>query len=123
MTQALDHLAKQMMQGEMSDADCRSRGALARIAGKWSVLVLIALRGGTLRLAALRRRVNGVGERMLATSLRQLAARRLVERRTLPVLPPRVEYTPTPLGHEAADHLVQLTDRIETNVTRPDGQG
>lgn len=55
---------------------------------------------------------------MLSESLRQLARRGLVRRHSLPVVPPHVEYTLTPLGHEAAAHLVRLTDWIENNVTR-----
>lgn len=90
---------------------------LVSITGKWSVLILVALGGGTMRFAELRRRVNGVSERMLAESLRQLARHRLVERRSLPVVPPHVEYTLTQRGHEAATHLACLTDWIEDNVT------
>ncbi|USI72531.1 winged helix-turn-helix transcriptional regulator [Sphingomonas morindae] len=111
------HLARQMLRGDTFDADCRSRDVLVAITGKWSVLILVALAGGTMRFAELRRRVNGVSERMLAESLRQLAANRLVERRSFPVVPPHVEYTLTPLGYEAAEHLARLTDWIETNIT------
>ena len=93
-----------------------SRAVLVSMTGKWSVLILVALSEGTLRFAELRRRVGGVSERMLAESLRQLARYRLVERRSLPVVPPHVEYTLTPLGLEAAGHLARLTDWIEENA-------
>lgn len=105
-----------MLRGDAFDANCRSRDVLVRITGKWSVLILVALSGGTMRFAELRRRVNGVSERMLAQSLRQLARHRLVERHSRPVVPPHVEYTLTPLGHEAAEHLTRLTDWLEHNV-------
>lgn len=111
------HLALQMLRGDTFDANCRSRDVLVAITGKWSVLILVALAGGTMRFAELRRRVNGVSERMLAVSLRQLAVHRLVERRSIPVVPPHVDYTLTALGHEAAAHLADLTDWIETNIT------
>ena len=110
------HLAAQMLRGDAFDANCRSRDVLVSITGKWSVLILVALNGGTMRFAELRRRLNGVSERMLAESLRQLARHRLVERHSLPVVPPHVEYTLTPLGHEAAEHLTRLTDWIEYNI-------
>jgi DNA-binding HxlR family transcriptional regulator len=113
---ASDHLATQMLRGDTFDANCRSRDVLVSMTGKWSVLILVALGGGTMRFAELRRRVNGVSERMLAESLRQLVCYRLVERRSLPVVPPHVEYTLTSLGREAASHLGLLTDWIETNV-------
>lgn len=118
MTTIDGHLASRMRRGDAFDADCRSREVLVAITGKWSVLILVALGGGTMRFAELRRRVNGVSERMLAESLRQLARYRLVERRSFPVVPPHVEYTLTPLGHEAAGQLTHLTDWIEGNVTR-----
>jgi DNA-binding HxlR family transcriptional regulator len=105
-----------MLRGDAFDANCRSREVLVSITGKWSVLILVALSGGTMRFAELRRRVNGVSERMLSESLRQLIRHRLVSRHSLPVVPPHVEYTLTPLGHEAAVHLAQLTDWIEDNV-------
>ncbi|MEG3159364.1 helix-turn-helix domain-containing protein [Sphingomonas sp. LB2R24] len=107
-----------MLHGDAFDANCRSREVLVAITGKWSVLILVALDGGTMRFAELRRRVNGVSERMLAESLRQLVRYRLIERRSFPVVPPHVEYTLTPLGHEAAGQLAQLTDWIEGNVTQ-----
>jgi len=117
MTGSEGHLAKQMLRGDAFDANCRSRDVLVSITGKWSVLILVALSGGTMRFAELRRRVNGVSERMLAESLRQLARHQLVERHSLPVVPPHVEYTLTPLGRQAAAHLARLTDWIENNVT------
>lgn len=110
------HLAEQLLRGDAFDANCRSRDVLVGMTGKWSVLVLVALSAGTLRFAELRRRVNGVSERMLAESLRQLVRYSLVDRRSLAVVPPHVEYSLTPLGREAADHLARLTDWIENNV-------
>lgn len=121
MTEPESYLASQMLRGDAFDANCRSRDVLVSITGKWSVLILVALTGGTMRFAELRRRVNGVSERMLAESLRQLARHRLVERRSLPVIPPHVEYKLTPLGHEAAAHLGRLTDWIENNVAELTG--
>lgn len=111
-------LAAQLLRGDTCDAGCPSRAVLVSMTGKWSVLILVALGGGTLRFAELRRRVSGVSERMLAESLRQLARHGLVERRSLPVMPPHVDYRLTPLGREAADHLTRLTDWIECNVAR-----
>lgn len=110
------HLASQMLRGDAFDAGCRSREVLVAITGKWSVLILVALGDGTMRFAELRRRVNGVSDRMLAENLRQLTRYRLVERRRFPVVPPHVEYTLTPLGRQAGNHLTVMTDWIETNI-------
>ena len=111
------HLAEQLRHGDAFDPNCRARGVLVTMTGKWSVLILVALSDGTMRFAELRRRVNGVSERMLAASLRQLARHGLVERRSHPVVPPHVDYTLTPLGREAAAQLERLTDWIERNLT------
>lgn len=116
MTGHTDHLKREMLRGDAFDANCRSRDVLAAIAGKWSVLILVALDGETMRFAELRRRVNGVSERMLAESLRRLARYRLVQRRSLAVVPPHVEYSLTAAGREAAAHLARLTDWIEDNI-------
>lgn len=78
--------------------------------------MLIALRDGTMRSAELRRKVNGVSERMLAKSLQQLEAHHLLTRKSYPVVPPHVEYTLTPLGQDAAVRMAGLTDWIEGNI-------
>ena len=118
-----NHLARQLARGEMLDANCPSREVLVHMTGKWNVLLLIALRDGTMRFAELRRKVNGVSERMLAKSLQQLERHHLLIRRSYPVVPPHVEYTLTPLGREAADRIAGLTDWIEENVQALIGEG
>ncbi|WBY08020.1 helix-turn-helix domain-containing protein [Sphingomonas sp. 7/4-4] len=115
-TAKTNHLATQLARGEMLDANCPSREVLVHMTGKWNVLLLIALRDGTMRFAELRRKVNGVSERMLAKSLQQLERHHLLIRRSYPVVPPHVEYTLTPLGREAAERIAGLTDWIEENV-------
>ena len=112
-----NHLATQLARGEVFDANCRSREVLVHLTGKWNVLLLIALRERTMRFSELRRKVNGVSERMLAKSLQQLESHRLLDRRSYPVVPPHVEYTLTPLGREAADRIADFTDWIEENVS------
>jgi len=78
--------------------------------------VLVALRDGTRRFSELRRRGNGVSERMLAQTLQQLETHRLVERRSYPVVPPHVEYSLTPLGQEAAAKVEDLIEWIQANL-------
>lgn len=111
-----DHLAGQLRRGHVFDAACKSREVLVHLTGKWNVLLLIALRDGTMRFAELHRKVNGVSERMLAKSLQQLERHRLLVRKSFPVVPPHVEYTLTPLGQEAARRMAALTDWIEHNI-------
>lgn len=111
-----DYLASQLGRGQVFDASCKSREVLVHMTGKWNVLLLIALRDGTMRFAELRRKVNGVSERMLAKSLQQLEAHRLLVRTSFPVVPPHVEYTLTSLGQDAAVRMAELTDWIEENI-------
>ena len=69
---------------------------LDHIMSKWGVLVLLALTDGTHRWGELRREVDGISEKMLASTLRTLEADGLVDRTSYPEVPPRVEYSLTP---------------------------
>jgi len=109
-------LAAMMDRGDVFATDCPSRAVLKRITSSWGLLVLVALRDGTRRFSELRRRVNGVSERMLAQTLQQLEAHHLVVRRSLPVVPPHVEYSLTPLGHDAAAKVEDLVEWIQANL-------
>lgn len=97
---------------------CESRHLLADVMTKWGVLVLAALQEGTYRFNALRRRVDGVSERMLAQTLQTLQRDGLVERDVQATIPPRVEYTLTRRGHRIAGKLKELIDVLEDEVGR-----
>ena len=97
-------------------AGCPSRTVLDHITSKWGVLILLALSEGEQRWSELRRRAEGVSEKMLAQTLQALEADGFVQRTAYPVVPPRVEYALTPLGAEAAAHVHALVDWIETNI-------
>lgn len=71
---------------------------LSRIGDKWSVMVVGSLRDGTLRFSEIRRSIHGISQRMLTLTLRNLERDGLVSRKLYPEVPPRVEYTLTPLG-------------------------
>jgi DNA-binding HxlR family transcriptional regulator len=109
-------IADRMERGDVFAPDCPSRAILKHVTSSWGVLSLIALRSGTLRFSELRRKVNGVSERMLAQTLQQLEADGLVSRRSYPVVPPHVDYTLTDLGEEAARHVETLADWIENHL-------
>ncbi len=86
--------------GVLPDA-CPSRTLLEHVTSKWGVLVLLALDAEEpLRWSQLRRRVQGVSEKMLAQTLRTLETDGLIHRNAKPVVPPHVEYTLTPAGKE-----------------------
>jgi DNA-binding HxlR family transcriptional regulator len=91
---------------------CPTRVVLDHVMSKWSPLVLAALgglaEGEVLRWSDLRRRVQGVSEKMLAQTLRTLEADGLVHREARPVVPPHVEYSLTPLGRDLVAQLLPL---------------
>ena len=74
------------------------RQILNRVGDKWSILVIAMLDQGTRRFTELRREIEGISQRMLALTLRQLERDGLVERTVYPVVPPKVEYALTDLG-------------------------
>lgn len=95
---------------------CTSRQALEDISGKWGILALLALRGSDYRFNALRRRVEGVSEKMLSQALQTLERDGLVVRDVVSAIPPRVEYSLTSLGDRVADRLHGLTELLEGSV-------
>ncbi len=94
--------------GEVFAAACPSRVVLDHVTSKWGVLVLVALADGPQRWSELRRRAEGVSEKMLAQTLRTLEADGLVHRDAQPVIPPRVDYSLTPRGRELVALLLPL---------------
>jgi len=109
-------LAERMQKGNLMAAACPSREVLRHVTSKWGVLVLVVLEGGTHRFAELRRKIEGVSERMLAQTLQALEGDGLVDRVAYEVVPPHVEYSLTPLGAQAAERVRVLADWIETNL-------
>jgi len=88
---------------DVMSAACPSRQVLGRVADKWTMLVLSALSAEeVLRFSELRRRIEGVTQKMLTQTLRGLERDGLVERTVYPTVPVTVEYRLTALGHSLA---------------------
>jgi DNA-binding HxlR family transcriptional regulator len=99
--------------------DCEVRQILDRVADKWSLLTIALLEGRTLRFSELRREIDGISQRMLTVTLRQLERDGLVRRTVYPVVPPRVEYRLTPLGmtlHATIQSLVTWTEEHQAEI-------
>ncbi|MGW2896951.1 winged helix-turn-helix transcriptional regulator [Streptomyces sp. NPDC001212] len=92
---------------------CPSRGTLEHVTGRWGGLALGALYEGSLRFNELRRRVDGVSEKMLSQTLQALERDGLVRREAQPTNPPRVDYELTALGREVAERLLSLIHCVE----------
>ncbi|OLL17267.1 transcriptional regulator [Rhodococcus sp. M8] len=95
---------------------CTSRQVLQNATGRWGVLALAALGEGPHRFGELRRHVDGVSERMLSQTLQQLERDGLVHRRVETTIPPKVEYSLTPLGAQVAEHLRALIGLLESSM-------
>ncbi|MCZ4517732.1 helix-turn-helix domain-containing protein [Rhodococcus ruber] len=96
--------------------DCASRQTLQNATSRWGVLALAALTEGDYRFNALRRRVDGVSERMLSQTLQTLKRDGLVVRTVRGTIPPKVEYSLTPLGRDVGTRLSDLIELIEGNM-------
>ncbi|MEU6307016.1 winged helix-turn-helix transcriptional regulator [Streptomyces chartreusis] len=92
---------------------CPSRVTLEHVTGRWGGLTLGALYDGSLRFNELRRRVDGVSEKMLSQTLHALERDGLVRRDAQPTNPPRVDYELTPLGRGVAERLLSLIHFVE----------
>ncbi|MBK4217635.1 helix-turn-helix transcriptional regulator [Paracoccus caeni] len=80
------------------DQPCPIRDVLDRIGDQWSLLVLEALSHGTLRYSDLMRGIGDISKQMLAKTLRRLEMDGFVTRKVFAEVPPRVEYSLSPLG-------------------------
>jgi DNA-binding HxlR family transcriptional regulator len=97
-------------------AECPSRLVLEHVTSRWGVLVLAALLERSYRFSELRRHVGGVSEKMLAQTLQTLERDGFVHRDAKPVIPPRVDYSLTPVGREAAEQVWALTRWVEAKL-------
>lgn len=96
--------------------ECASRAALDRIADKWTALVIHALSAGTKRHNELLREISGVSQKMLTQTLRSLEEDGIVARTVYPVVPPKVEYSLTPLGRSLIEPLEAICRWAERHV-------
>jgi DNA-binding HxlR family transcriptional regulator len=98
--------------------DCPSQDILALIGGKWSMLLLCILSEGPVRTGELARRAGGISQKMLTQTLRELERHGIVQRRDHGTVPPRVDYSLTPLGRSLSGLVRQIEDWVESNYTR-----
>ncbi|MFF3502998.1 winged helix-turn-helix transcriptional regulator [Streptomyces sp. NPDC003247] len=113
MTRSKERTEEQDLPYNVFARACPSRGTLEHVTGRWGALTLGALHEGSLRFNELRRRVDGVSEKMLSQTLHALERDGLVHREAQPTNPPRVDYELTPLGHEVTERLLGLIHLVE----------
>lgn len=94
-----------------STSECRMvRDTFDRVGDKWSLLLLAILATGPQRFMVLLRGIDGISQRMLTLTLRNLERDGLVQRTVFPVIPPHVEYALTPLGVSLSEPVSALAD-------------
>jgi DNA-binding HxlR family transcriptional regulator len=95
---------------------CPTRAVLDLIADKWTTLVIYVLSQGTRRFGQLEREIDGISQKMLTQTLRNLEGDGLVKRVVYPEVPPRTEYSLTPLGETLRKPLGSLCEWAETHI-------
>lgn len=116
LPEAAPSLSDKLRRGDVLASACPSRAVLRHLTSQWGVLILIVLEEGTFRFSTLRRRIDGVSERMLAQTLKALEGDGLVRRMSFDTVPPHVEYSLTDLGREAARRVKDLADWVEASL-------
>ena len=90
--------------------NCPVEATLELIGGKYKALILWHLSEGKLRFSELSKVIKGATPKMLTQQLRELEAHALIHREVFPVIPPKVEYSLTELGHSLMPILVSMRD-------------
>ncbi|MHA3065467.1 winged helix-turn-helix transcriptional regulator [Lacticaseibacillus saniviri] len=88
------------------------------IGGKWKPIILCHLRHQTMRTGELRRAIPQITQKMLTQQLRELEDDDIITRRVYEQVPPKVEYSLSPLGETLAPILNQLCEWGENNIDR-----
>lgn len=96
--------------------ECAARQALVLVADKWTPLIVFVLSSGTHRYSDLKRRVDGISQKMLTQTLRSLEVANCVQRTVVPSAPVTVEYSLTPLGETLVEPLFGLINWAHNNA-------
>lgn len=95
---------------------CATRKVLDLLVDKWAALILGVLGKGTTRFMELHRRVTGISQKMLTQTLRRLERDGFVQRTIYAEVPPRVEYSLTPLGRSLRELMVPIREWAISNL-------
>ena len=103
---------------EMAVQDCPMRDVLDRVGDQWSLLVLFYLTERTHRFGELKAAIGDISPRVLTHTLRHLEQDGMVRRKVYPTVPPKVEYTLTPLGRSLTNVMRGLVRWAERHHAR-----
>ncbi|MFI5794094.1 winged helix-turn-helix transcriptional regulator [Streptomyces sp. NPDC051677] len=105
---------------QVSNEACPITEVLDHVAGKWSIGILVAAAPGPVRFTELERTITGISRRMLTLNLRKLERDGLLIRTVYPTVPPKVEYSLTPMArelHATLAGLVGWAERHRADIT------
>jgi len=101
-------MARKLKKANLFDPSCSSRDVLELIGNKWTMLLLCALYDSKTRTGQLKRKLEGISQKMLTQTLREMQQHGIVKRISYPEVPPRVEYELTELGYSLAELVVKM---------------
>ncbi|CAN7752564.1 winged helix-turn-helix transcriptional regulator [Ensifer adhaerens] len=105
---------------DVFDASCSARHALELISTKWAILIMSALAAGPMRNGALLRKIEGISQKMLTQTLKDLERNGLVQRHDHQTNPPHVEYSLSSVGLSLSETLISLDRWAERNFPELD---
>ena len=88
------------MERKNSDNECPVRKSMQIFAGKWTLLIIYQTNSRIIRYGELKRAIPGISEKMLINELKFLCNKGLIAKKQYSEVPPRVEYSLTPLGEK-----------------------
>jgi DNA-binding HxlR family transcriptional regulator len=103
---------------DLYNGACPSRDILELIGSKWAMLLICVLREGPVRTGALKRRVDGISQKMLTQTLRELERHGIVRRIDYAEVPPRVEYRLTRMGLSLSLLVLRIERWVTSNYPR-----
>jgi DNA-binding HxlR family transcriptional regulator len=98
------------------EQNCPTRMVLDHIADKWAALILWKLTDRPIRFNQLRRDIEGISQKVLSQSLKQLERDGLINRQAFATVPVTVEYSVTPLGHTLAEKMAGISLWAQDNI-------
>ena len=101
-------MPNKLQKADLFDPNCSSRDVLELIGNKWTMLLLCALYDSKTRTGQLKRKLEGISQKMLTQTLREMQQHGIVKRISYPEVPPRVEYELTDLGYSLAELVVKM---------------
>jgi len=104
------------LKADLFSSNCPSRSVLDHVTNTWGSLILVILLEKTYRFSEIRNQIGGISEKMLAQTLQSLEKDGFVLRKAYPVIPPKVEYSLTPLGRGVASHVQALASWVEKHL-------